>query len=78
MSIAIAIYCVSRELFIRCQTNHLHLQTNLVNKMIQVNASGWGKIISEDEFIELKKKHELQLLLKRFRLITFCLMSCQC
>ncbi|TRX34840.1 glycosyltransferase [Flavobacterium sp. ZT3R18] len=38
------------------EMNHLHLQTNLINKRTQVNESGWGMIISENEFIELKKE----------------------
>jgi glycosyltransferase involved in cell wall biosynthesis len=53
------------------EMNHLHLHTNWVNKITQVNASGWGRIISEDEFIELKKETPITITSKKVQVDYF-------
>jgi glycosyltransferase involved in cell wall biosynthesis len=53
------------------EMNHLHLQTNLANKITQVNLFGWGKIINENEFIELKKETPIAITSKKAQIDYF-------
>jgi glycosyltransferase involved in cell wall biosynthesis len=53
------------------EMNHLHLQTNLTNKITQVNSAGWGRIISEEELVELKKEKSIVITSKKVQIDYF-------